>query len=143
MGLRYYQADAVEAVWKHLREKDTNPCVVMPTGSGKSWVIGQIASDAVTKWGGRVLCIAHVKELLEQNAGKIKAICPEIPLGIYSAGLGRHDVSQPVIVGGIQSIYNKADRIGNFDVVVIDEVHMCPPDGEGTVSYTHLRAHDT
>lgn len=131
MGLRYYQADAVEAVWKHLREKDTNPCVVMPTGSGKSWVIGQIASDAVTKWGGRVLCIAHVKELLEQNAGKIKAICPEIPLGIYSAGLGRHDVSQPVIVGGIQSIYNKADRIGNFDVVVIDEVHMCPPDGEG------------
>ena len=83
MGLRYYQADAVEAVWKHLREKDTNPCVVMPTGSGKSWVIGQIASDAVTKWGGRVLCIAHVKELLEQNAGKIKAICPEIPLGIY------------------------------------------------------------
>ena len=34
MGLRYYQQDAVNAVWQHLREKDTNPCVVMPTGSG-------------------------------------------------------------------------------------------------------------
>ncbi len=131
MGLRYYQADAVNAVWKHLREKDTNPCVVMPTGSGKSWVIGQIASDAVTNWGGRVLCIAHVKELLEQNAGKIKAICPDIPLGLYSAGLGRHDMSQSVIVGGIQSIYNKAADFGRFDVVIIDEVHMVPPDGDG------------
>jgi DNA repair protein RadD len=130
-SLRYYQADAVAAVWKHLREKDSNPCVVMPTGSGKSWVIGQIASDAVTNWGGRVLCIAHVKELLEQNAGKIKAICPDVPLGLYSAGLGRHDMSQSVIVGGIQSIYNKAEQFGKFDVVIIDEVHMVPPDGDG------------
>jgi DNA repair protein RadD len=130
-ALRYYQAAAVAAVWKHLREKETNPCVVMPTGSGKSWVIGQIASDAVANWGGRVLCIAHVKELLEQNAGKIKAICPDIPLGIYSAGLGRSDTRQSIIVGGIQSVYSKAEQLGRFDLVVIDEVHMCPADGEG------------
>ena len=130
-ALRYYQAAAAAAVWKHLREKETNPCVVMPTGSGKSWVIGQIASAAVANWGGRVLCIAHVKELLEQNAGKIKAICPDIPLGIYSAGLGRSDTRQSIIVGGIQSVYSKAEQLGRFDLVVIDEVHMCPADGEG------------
>ena len=34
--LRPYQSDAVESVYRHLREKDTNPCVVIPTAGGKS-----------------------------------------------------------------------------------------------------------
>ena len=71
MTLRDYQSDAVASVWKHLREKDTNPCVVIPTAGGKSLCIAQVAKDAVTNWGGRVLCLAHVKELIEQNAAKI------------------------------------------------------------------------
>lgn len=131
MGLRYYQQDAVNAVWRHLREKDTNPCVVMPTGSGKSWVIGQLAADAVKNWNGRVLCLAHVKELLEQNAEKIRAVCPDVKTGIYSAGLNSRQTAEPVIVGGIQSVYDKVSQLGAFDLVVIDEVHMVPPDGEG------------
>ena len=79
MELRPYQAEAVEAVYNHLRTKDNNPCIVLPTGTGKSVVIAKIVSDAVSQWGGRALILAHVKELLEQNAGKVKALCPEIP----------------------------------------------------------------
>ena len=30
--LRDYQKDAVQAVYQHLREKDNNPCAVLPTG---------------------------------------------------------------------------------------------------------------
>lgn len=131
MGLRYYQQDAVDSVWRHLREKDTNPCIVMPTGSGKSWVIGQLAGDAVKKWNGRVLCLAHVKELLEQNAEKIRTVCPDVKTGIYSAGLNERATSEPIIVGGIHSVYDKANILGAFDLVIIDEVHMVPPDGEG------------
>ena len=34
MQLRDYQCAAVDAVWTHLRESDTNPAVVLPTGDG-------------------------------------------------------------------------------------------------------------
>lgn len=129
--LRPYQKEAVDAVYGHLRTKGTNPCVVIPTAGGKSLCIAQVAKDAVTLWGGRVLILAHVKELVEQNAAKIKAICPELPVGVYSAGLDRRDTSEPVIVAGIQSIYNRLDEFGPFDLVMVDEVHLVPPDGEG------------
>ena len=129
--LRPYQSDAVESVYRHLREKDTNPCVVIPTAGGKSLCIAQVAKDAVTKWNGRVMILAHVKELVEQNAGKLKSICPDLPVGVYSAGLDSRDTQQPVVVAGIQSVYNKIEAFRPFDLVMIDEVHMVPPDGEG------------
>ena len=129
--LRPYQSDAVESVYQHLREKDTNPCVVIPTAGGKSLCIAQVAKDAVTKWNGRVMILAHVKELVEQNAGKLKSICPDLPVGVYSAGLDSRDTQQPVVVAGIQSVYNKIESFKPFDLVMIDEVHMVPPDGEG------------
>ena len=43
MNLRPYQQEAVEAVYEHLRTKKNNPCVVLPTGTGKSLVLAQIA----------------------------------------------------------------------------------------------------
>ena len=90
MQLRPYQQAAVDAVYEHLRSKETNPCVVIPCGCGKSLVLAQIAKDSVEKWNGRVLILAHVKELLEQNADKIRKLCPELKIGIYSAGLNHY-----------------------------------------------------
>jgi len=124
--LRPYQTEAVEAVYRHLREKDTNPCVVIPTAAGKTLCIAQIAKDAATKWGGRVMILAHVKELVEQNAAKLKSICPELPVGVYSAGLDSRDTKEPVVVAGIQSVANKADAFKPFDLVLVDE---CFPAG--------------
>ena len=131
MELRPYQQSAVDAVYKHLRSKDNNPCIVLPTGTGKSVVIAKIVSDSVQQWNGRVLILAHVKELLEQNSGKVKAFCPDIPIGIFSAGLKSRDTEEPVIVAGIQSVYNKACDLGAFDLVIVDEAHLIAPDGDG------------
>ncbi len=122
--LRPYQSAAVEAVYNHLRTKDTNPCVVIPCGCGKSHVIAKIATDAAQLWNGRVLVLAHVKELLEQNADKISRLCPELKVGIYSAGLKSRDTQENVIVAGIQSVYNKACDLGPFDILMIDECHL-------------------
>ena len=131
MGLRYYQEDAVRAVYDHLRRKKTNPCVEMPVGSGKSWVLGQIASDTVKEWNGRALVVAGAKELLQQNAEKISLVAPDIKVGIYSAGLDSRDATSPVVVGGIQSIYDKAELLGPRQVCIIDECHLIPPEGDG------------
>lgn len=131
MDLRPYQQAAVDAVYEHLRTRDDNPCIVLPTGTGKSLVLGKIASDAVSLWHGRVLILAHVKELLEQNADKVRKLCPDLKVGVYSAGLKSRDTSESVIVAGIQSVYDKADRLGAFDLVVVDEAHLIAPEGDG------------
>ncbi len=78
-----------------------------------------------------MLILAHVKELVDQNSKELKGLCPDLPVGVYSAGLDRRDTKEPVVVAGIQSIYNKIDLFEPFDLVMVDEVHMVPPDGEG------------
>jgi len=131
LTLRPYQEAAVAAVYEHLRTRDDGPCVVIPTGGGKTPIIASICRDAVTRWSGRVLIVAHVRELLEQAADKLRAVCPEVQFGIYSAGLKRRDTRQPVIVAGIQSIYKRACDLDAFDLVIVDEAHMIPSEGEG------------
>jgi len=129
--LRPYQNEAVQAVYRHLRERDDNPVVVIPTGGGKTPVIATICRDAVQQWNGRVLILAHVKELLEQAADKLRLVCPDVKFGIYSAGLKRKDRAAPVTIAGIQSIYKRACEFDPFDLVIVDEAHMIPPAGEG------------
>lgn len=131
MTLRPYQIEAVEAVYHYLRGHDDNPCVVCPTGAGKSLIIARICRDAVVQWGGRVLILAHVKELLEQARDKLDGVCPDLHVGIYSAGMKRRDTAHPVIIAGIQSIYQKAEQLGHFDLVIVDEAHMIPMGGDG------------
>lgn len=129
--LRPYQQEAVEAVYDYLRTQDDNPCVVIPTAGGKTPVMSTICRDAVLQWNGRVLILAHVKELLEQAADKLRTICPEVKFGVYSAGLRRRDTEHAVIVAGIQSVYKRACELDAFDLIIVDEAHMIQPAGEG------------
>jgi DNA repair protein RadD len=131
MQLRNYQQDAVNAVYDYLRNRDGNPCVVIPTAGGKTPVMSTICKDAVNLWDGRVLVLAHVKELLEQTADTLSRIDPDLDIGVYSAGLNRRDTDHSVIVAGIQSVYKRACDLGGFDLIIVDEAHTIPPDGEG------------
>jgi DNA repair protein RadD len=129
--LRYYQQEAIDAAYRHLYHRDDNPLIVLPTGSGKTPVIATICRDAFKQWKARIIILAHVKELLQQSADKLSLIAPDVDFGIYSAGLKSRDTWQPVIVAGIQSVHDKACDLGRFDLAIIDEAHLIPPDGEG------------
>jgi len=129
--LRPYQVEAISAVYDHLRRRDDNPCIVIPTAGGKTPVAATICRDAVGTWHGRVLILAHVKELLEQAAEKLDRVAPELHVGIHSAGLRRRDTEHPVIIAGIQSVYKRACDLGPFDLVLVDEAHCIPPEGDG------------
>ena len=131
MDPRYYQQEGVAACYEYLSATQDNPCLVFPTGTGKSVIIAMLVADTVQRWGGRVCVLAHVKELLEQNAAEIRDLCPALDIGIYSAGLRRRDTGHNVIVAGIQSVYRKADHLGSFDLIIVDEAHLIPPDGDG------------
>lgn len=129
--LRPYQEEVKAAVYEHLRTRDDNPCAVVPTAGGKTPIMASICKDAVGQWNGRVLILAHVKELLEQTADKLQVVCPEVNFGIYSAGLKRRDTQHPVIVAGIQSVYKRACELDAFDLVLVDEAHLIPLEGDG------------
>ena len=118
-------------MYRHLRERDDNPVVVIPTAGGKTPVMATICRDAVTRWNGRVLVLAHVKELLEQTAGTLARVAPDLDIGVYSAGLGRRDTQHPIIVAGIQSVWRRAAELDHVDLALIDEVHTIPPEGDG------------
>ena len=121
--LRDYQTRTINQLYEWFEAGNKgNPCLVLPTGSGKSHIIAALCKDAIQSWPEtRILMLTHVKELIEQNAEKMRQHWPGAPLGIYSAGIGRRDLGEPITFAGIQSVRNKAKEIGHVDLVIIDE----------------------
>lgn len=131
MQLRWYQAEAVEAAWQWCANNQGNPCIELPTGAGKSLVIAQLMADVVESWGCRVIMLAHRKELLEQNEDKLKSLVPGLGVGVYSAGLKRREADADALIAGVQSVWNKAAELGHRDIMIVDEAHLIPAEGEG------------
>lgn len=116
--LRDYQQNAVDNVIQFFKKKRDPAVVVLPTGAGKSLVIAELARIAK----GRVLVLAHVKELIEQNYEKYMSY--GLSAGIFSASLGKKDWEQKVIFGSVQSVARVSeDFFNNFSLLVIDECH--------------------
>ena len=123
--LRPYQKQAVDSVISYFRKKNDPAVIVLPTGAGKSLVIAEMARIAK----GRVLVLAHVKELVEQNHAKYTSY--DLDAGIYSAGLNQKDVSNKVVFGSIQSVARASDKFFNdFSLLIIDECHRVNTDDD-------------
>ncbi len=98
---------------------------VMPTGTGKTVVMATVAS----KWKtGRIMVLQHRKELLEQNASKISAMCGEacgVEMGDDKCTEYGFDKPR-VVVASVQSLSEK--RLAKFDpfefgLILTDEAH--------------------
>ena len=132
MQLREYQSRSIELLYDWMSNNKGHPCVVMPTGSGKSHVIAALCKDAIQTWPEtRILMLTHVKELIEQNAEKMRLHWPGAPLGIYSASVGKRQLGEPITFAGIQSVRDKAKLIGHIDLIIIDECHLVNHKDEG------------
>lgn len=137
MKLRQYQRDSINELYDWMRSHEGHPCMVLPTGAGKSIIIAELCRDALQQWPEtRILMLTHQKELIEQNAEKLRAMWPGAPLGIYSASVGRKELDEPITFAGIQSVRTKAGQIGHIDLVIIDECHLVSHKDEG--SYRHF-----
>ncbi|MCH1580206.1 MAG: DEAD/DEAH box helicase [Luminiphilus sp.] len=129
--LRDYQQRAIDELHNYLEKFDGNPCLVLPTGSGKSHIVAEICRHSVQTWPEtRILMLTHVKELIEQNAGKMLDAWPRAPLGIYSAGLKQRNFDS-ITFAGIQSVRDRADEIGHIDLIIVDECHLINHGAEG------------
>ena len=116
--LRSYQRDAVDATLRHFRQTDNSAVIVLPTGAGKSLVIAELARLARRK----ILVLAHVKELVEQNHDKYQSY--GLTAGVFSAGLKQKQTQHQVTFASIQSVSRNLDAFAEeYSLVIIDECH--------------------
>lgn len=128
LQLRPYQQEAVDALFSYWEEEPGNPLIDLATGCGKSLVMADVTQKLAGQWGLRVLIATHVAELIEQNYLELLGIWPFAPAGILSAGVGRRQYDAQVLFAGIQTAWNKTQRIGHVDVLLVDEAHLIPED---------------
>jgi DNA repair protein RadD len=129
--LRDYQEAALDHLYQYFTKHTGHPVVALPTGTGKSVIIGEFVRRALFWYPTtRILMLTHVKELIEQNMKALLKLWPTAPAGIYSAGLNRKEHRHNIIFAGIQSTYKKPSLFGHVDLILIDECHLVSPRGE-------------
>lgn len=127
---RWYQDEAASSVIEAIEDKNRHPIVAVPTGGGKTHIIGKIIKEYLYRYPTRdIVVLSHVKEILEQDYEKITKYTDE-PIGLYSAML-KSKVIEKITVAGIQSVYKKADDFGDVGLIIIDECHLVTDDNTG------------
>lgn len=126
--LRPYQIEAIEAAEKYWVEFPLGNCAIsLPTGSGKSVVMAEMARRSVER-GENVVIIVHRQELVEQTVSKLQAADPMLFIGIVKAS--KNIVSADVVVCSVQTLARpgRAEALGSRGLVIFDEAHISASD---------------
>ena len=142
--LRPYQKAAVHAVVTRYREeKKRRMLLYLPTGAGKT-VIATFIIKALRAYSGfgRILFVAHRREILDQTARTLEQHLPKLKVEIEQgerSSCGDADVT----VASVQSLVRRKDRYDPkaFDLVVCDECHRAlAPSWEEVINYFYTHA---
>ena len=124
MILREYQTKTIDMLFQYLNNNAGFPVLNLPTGAGKSVIIASICNEVLREYShARIIVLAHVSELIEQNYRKAIAINKNISAGIFSAQLKSKNMNESITFASIQSIAKKIESFGICDVLIIDEAH--------------------
>lgn len=121
--LRDYQQQASDASVSFFKNDkiQSNALIVLPTGSGKSLVIADIAS----RLDSHLLVFQPSKEILEQNFDKLCSY-GILDCSIFSASCGSKEISR-ITFATIGSVINKKEKFAHFKYIIVDECHLCNP----------------
>lgn len=121
--LRDYQQKASDTAVSFFnnKAKKTNAIMVLPTGSGKSLIIADIAA----RLDGHTLVFQPSKEILEQN---FKKLCSYgiLDCSIYSASFNSKEISR-ITFATIGSVKNQPELFTHFKNIIVDECHLVNP----------------
>lgn len=117
--LRPYQKESSDKAVEFFNSNKKNNAAIMvlPTGSGKSLIIADIAS----KLNDNLLIFQPSKEILEQNFAKLQSY-GVLDCSIYSASFNSKEISR-ITFATIGSVRNKPEYFSHFKYVIIDECH--------------------
>lgn len=116
---RPYQQEAIDRAFDffHDKKKKHNAIEILPTGSGKSVVIANIASSLP----GKTVVFQPSKEILQQNFNKFLSY--GYRAGIYSASAGMKYLDT-ITFATIGSVAKKHHLFEQFSNIIIDECHL-------------------
>lgn len=136
INLRPYQSKGLDAVRYELKTGAKSIVLVAPTGAGKTVVASAIIDGAVNRGRG-VLFLAHRLELVSQAAMKLatygvkhRLMSPESDVRMMKIAqwkqLGTHyiDPKSRVVIGTIQTVSRRLDKLSSPDIIIIDECHL-------------------
>jgi superfamily II DNA or RNA helicase len=118
--LRGYQNPLVRETITHMNEGGA-PCLVSPTGSGKTVMMAEIAR-LYREWGYQVVLAAHRNEIIKQLAKSCRSHCNE-SVGFYTAKRVTED--KGIMVTMMPTLARRRDAISTFRgrVLLLDEAH--------------------
>jgi len=143
-GDRYYQRETLEAIGDFLKNGTVSQLVVLPTGTGKTWVAAHVP-QVVNQWKngkprGRTLFLVHRDNLVTQAADTFRR-WTNLSVGVEKGG-GFYAGDADVVIASVQCLgangkthecegdvsyeYGprlKSFRPGDFDTVIVDEAH--------------------
>lgn len=135
MSLRDYQIEALEAVHAAMRAGVWSQVLVLPTGSGKTYVLAHLPivfRDWFEAHGrGRMLILAHREELLQQAATHLAEINPSLRVGVEQ-GASRSGPFDDMVIASVQTLTAAGGRrlhalnAADFKIIVVDEAHHTP-----------------
>jgi superfamily II DNA or RNA helicase len=125
--LRSYQIDFVNAYAHAVAAGQQRIIGFAPTGSGKTVIASEIARQT-TSAGGRLLVLAHRREIVHQTVEKLFRF--GLDAGVILAGDPMR-LHEPVQVASIQTLHARAVRgtaieLPPAELVILDEAHHCP-----------------
>jgi superfamily II DNA or RNA helicase len=124
VSLRPYQSRAISDLRAQYAASHRAPCLVLPTGAGKTVVASEVIRLTVER-GGRVLFLVHRAELLGQSVDKLERAGIS-DLRIIQAGSDLGSRHSRVSVASIPTLTRWVDAARPLPVatlVVIDECH--------------------
>ena len=130
--LREYQKQASDRAVEFFQSNTKmNAIEVLPTGSGKSLVIADIAN----RLEGHTLVFQPSKEILEQN---YKKMCSYgvMDISIYSASFNQKKIAR-ITFATIGSAIHHIDQFRHFNQIIVDECHLVNSKGGQYEEFIH------
>jgi ATP-dependent helicase IRC3 len=132
--LRDYQNECIDLVLNEHAEGVNRQLISLPTGSGKTVVMGALAKQINKK----TILLAHREELIDQAVEKFKLVWPEVSIGICMAD--KDEIHAQVVIASVQSASRpkRLERLKEqgFELMMIDEAHHSVSDSYQNVINT-------
>ena len=133
---RYYQDEAVAAIFAAWDGGARGTLACLATGLGKTVIMARVV-ERIVKGGGRVLLVAHRDFLLDDGDGggafhAVRRLLPSVRIlfeqnvdRLYTADI--EDDPPAVVLGMIQSVHNRLGKYPAdfFTHMLVDEGHRC------------------
>lgn len=117
------QEDLRADLYRAMRSGSRAPCIVLPTGGGKTVIASRVIADAVSR-GRPAAFLVHRKELVDQAWRTMRSL--GLRAGVIRGDDDRADAEAPVQVISVATVASWLRRgraVPTFEMVVHDEAH--------------------